>query len=276
LRAQPFPAARLLAAFFAAALLAAAPALAHFGMVIPSAPTVMESSASDISLEIKFWHPFENKGMDLAKPKALTVFFGGASQDALPSLVEARQDGFLAWTLPWKASRPGLTAFLMEPQPYWEPEEDKFIIHYTKAYVDAFGDDEGWWEPVGAKTEIVPRVRPGALYAGNVFTGVVLLDGQPVPGAEVEVELYPGPGLTGQAPYASMVTQVVLADESGAFHFAPTAPGWWGFAALSEAGYKLSQDGEDKDVELGAVLWLYFHQPRPASGQVRPASEPGQ
>jgi cobalt/nickel transport protein len=258
------PLAALLAVLALAAALPAATAMAHFGMVIPSAPTVMEMADSDINLEIKFWHPFENQGMSLAKPKAFTVFSGGQAQDALGALQEAKQGGFSTFTLPWKIARPGLYAFLMEPQPYWEPEEDKFIIHYTKAYVDAFGDDEGWSEPVGAKTEIVPRVRPGALYAGNVFTGLILLDGQPVPGGEVEVEWYPGPDLKGQAPYESLVTQVVQADGQGLFSFSPPAAGWWGFAALSDADYKLQQDGQDKDVELGAVLWLYFHEFQPA------------
>lgn len=256
------------AAILAAAIIAfclAAPAAAHFGMVIPSAPTVMETANSDITVEIKFWHPFENSGMNLVKPKAFTVIAGGQKQDALGALKESKQGEFQTWTLPWKIARPGLTVFAMEPEPYWEPQEDKFIIHYTKAYVDAFGDDEGWDAPVGLKTEIVPLIKPGALYAGNAFTGQVLVDGQPVPGAEVEVEWYPGPGKKGQAPYESMVTQVVKANNEGIFIFSPTAPGWWGFAALTDADYKLQQDGQDKDVELGGVLWLNFHEFQPAA-----------
>ena len=247
-----------------AAFWLAAPAMAHFGMIIPSAPTVMETADSEITLEIKFWHPFENNGLNLVKPKAFTVYANGQSKDALERLKESKQGEFTTCTLPWKIARPGLSAFVMEPQPFWEPEEDKFIIQYTKAYVDAYGDDEGWSEPVGVKTEIVPKIRPGALYSGNVFTGVVLMDGKPVPGSEVEVEWYPGPDKKGQAPYDSMITQVVIADDQGVFSFAPTAPGWWGFAALNEADYKLQQDGQDKDVELGGVLWLYFHEFKPA------------
>ena len=253
----------IIAAFASASLLSGI-AQAHFGMVIPSAPTVMETAAGDITVEIKFWHPFENNGMNLVKPKAFTVFAGGEAKDALGDLKAEKQRGFDTWTLPWKIARPGLSDFLLEPQPYWEPQEDKFIIHYTKAYVDALGDDEGWNEPVGAKTEIVPLIKPGALYAGNVFTGKILLDGKPVPGGEVEVEWYPGADKKGQAPFESMVTQVVEADEGGVFSFSPPVAGWWGFAALSDADYKLKQDGQDKDVELGAVLRLFFHEFQPA------------
>ncbi|MDR3153098.1 MAG: DUF4198 domain-containing protein [Deltaproteobacteria bacterium] len=245
--------------------LSSLPAAAHFGMVIPSKPTVMDAADSRVDLDIRFWHPFENAGMNLEKPASFKIYSGGQAADATGDLKEAKPSGFTAWTCSWKAARPGLAAFVLEPKPYWEPAEDKFIVHYTKAYVDAFGDDEGWNEPLGLKTEIVPRIRPGALYAGNAFAGKVLLDGKPVAGGEVEVEWYPGPDKKGDAPYESMVTQTLLTDENGNFAFSPPVPGWWGFAALSDADYKLQQEGADKDVELGAVLWVYFHEFRPAA-----------
>ena len=71
--------------------------------------------------------------------------------------------------------------FYMEPQPYWEPAEDTLIVHYTKTVVTAFGDDEGWDEEIGLKAEIVPLSKPFGLYAGNVFQGIVKLNGKPVP-----------------------------------------------------------------------------------------------
>jgi cobalt/nickel transport protein len=224
----------------------------------------METANADISIEVKFWHPFENSGMNLAEPKSFQVYTGGAATDLLTSLQKTQQAGFTTYKLDYKIAKPGEYAFVLEPQPYWEPQEDKFIIHYTKAYVDAFGDDEGWNEPLGLKTEIVPLVKPGALYAGNVFTGKVLLDGKPVAGGEVEVEWYPGPNSAGQAPFESMVTQVVLTDSEGNFNFAPPVAGWWGFAGLNSADYTLKEGSQDKEVELGAVLWLYFHEFKPA------------
>ncbi|MDR1486441.1 MAG: DUF4198 domain-containing protein, partial [Deltaproteobacteria bacterium] len=222
-----------LALGFFLAFLCTGGASAHFGMVIPSAPTVMDTADGDINVEIKFWHPFENSGMNLVKPKAFTVYASGEPTDALSSLVEGKQSGFTTWSLPYTIARPGLYAFALEPQPYWEPEEDCFIIHYTKAYVDAFGDDEGWNEPLGLKTEIVALTKPGGQYAGNTFIGRVLLDGKPVAASEVEVEWYPGLESAGEAPYESMVTQVVLTDDDGIFSYTPPAPGWWGFAALN-------------------------------------------
>ncbi|MDR1085099.1 MAG: DUF4198 domain-containing protein [Deltaproteobacteria bacterium] len=247
-------------------ILAPVPAWAHFGMLIPSVPTVMDSKDSTVTMDAKFWHPFENNGMDLVKPKSFQVYQGDQAADLLPSLKETKLGDHTTWRLSYKIERPGLYKFVMEPEPYWEPAEDCFIVHYTKVYVDAFGDDDGWNEPTpGLKTEIVPLIKPGGLYAGNTFVGRVLLDGQSAKNSEVEIEWYPGPGKAGQAPYESMVPQTVMTDEQGLFFYTPPTEGWWGFAGLNTADYKLPQEGQQKDVELGAVLWLYFHKFRDAT-----------
>jgi cobalt/nickel transport protein len=256
--------ARLFALALCFCLSGAAFAQAHFGMIIPSESTVMDAKNAAITLQLKFWHPFENMGMNLEKPASFQVFHDGKSTDLLPSLKESTEQGLRTWTGAFSINRPGLYAFAMEPKPYFEKEEDCFIIHYTKVYVDAFGDDDGWSEPLGLKTEIVPLIRPGALYAGNVFLGRVLVDGKPQPGAEVEVEWYPGPDKKGVAPYASMVTQTVKADDAGIFAYAAPREGWWGFAALQTAEEKMSFEGKEKDVELGAVLWVRFQAMLPA------------
>ena len=236
---------------------------AHFGMVIPSASTIMTAKDAGILVSLKFWHPFENAGMNLEKPSSFRVFHDGKAEDLLPALRENKEQGMRVWQVGYTFKRPGLYAFVMEPAPYFEKEEDCFIVHLTKVYVDAFGDDEGWSVPLGLKTEIVPLSRPGALYAGNVFRGQVLTGGKPLPGAEVEVEWYPGPDLRGVAPSPSMVTQAVKADEAGFFVFAAPQSGWWGFAALQGANYTLPYEGKEKKVELGAVLWVQFHKSLP-------------
>lgn len=234
-------------------------AQAHFGMVIPSKPTVMEMSEANLDLDIKFWHPFANIGMNMEKPKKFEVFWAGKSTDLTATLKESRLKGFEKWTADYKIAKPGLYVFAVEPAPYWEAEEDLFIIHYTKAYVNAFGDDEGWADPIGQPAEIVPLTNPTGLYEGGLFTGRVMLGGKAVAGAEVEVEWYPGPHKKGVAPNETMITQSVVADENGVFNFVAVRPGWWGFAALHEADYKIKRDGQDKSVELGGVVWVYFH-----------------
>ena len=80
--------------------------------------------------------------------------------------------------------------FFIEPAPYWEPAEQKMIVHYTKVVVDAFGAEDGWDARVGFPVEIEPLARPYGLWTGNTFRGIVLREGKPVPFATVEVEYY--------------------------------------------------------------------------------------
>ncbi|WP_022668356.1 DUF4198 domain-containing protein [Desulfospira joergensenii] len=230
---------------------------AHYGMVIPSDSMVMQDDARTVHVTASFSHPFEMIGMELVKPKIFSVLANGKNQDLLGSLKQTKVMGHTAWETDYKIKRPGVYMFYMEPKPYWEPAEDCFIIHYTKTVVTSFGDDEGWDGELGLKTEIVPLSKPFGLYDGNVFQGIVKMNGKPVPYAEVEIEYYNADHKY-EAPTDYMVTQTIKADGNGVFTYAAPKSGWWGFAALNEADFKLKQDGEEKGVELGAVIWIKF------------------
>ena len=235
------------------------PALAHYGMIIPSDPMISQEDGRSVDLTMSFSHPFELKGMELATPVAFAVTHEGATTDLMGSLEDAKIMDTQGYTLQYALERPGTYVFSMEPQPYWEPAEDAFIIHYTKTYVTAYGDDEGWDTELGLKTEIVPLSKPFGLWEHNVFQGIVKLDGAPVPYAEVEVEFLNAGGAA-TVPDELMITQTVKADADGVFTYAPPGHGWWGFAALNTADYTLPQDGTDKAVELGAVIWVHFEE----------------
>ena len=233
------------------------PASAHFGMVIPSDSMVMPDDNRAVSVTLSFSHPFEGIGMELVKPDHFSVTANGKSQDLLAKLEPVKVMGFPAWKADYTVKRPGAYLFAMVPQPYWEPAEDCYIVHYTKTVVAAFGDDEGWDTELGLKTEIVPLSKPFGLYGGNLFQGIVKVNGKPVPYAEVEVEYY-NENKTAHAPTDYMITQTVKADGNGVFSYAVPRSGWWGFAALSTSDEQMMLKNEKKDVELGAVIWVKF------------------
>ena len=237
---------------------------AHFGMVIPG-ENIITQEKKNTEFNLAFAHPFENIGMDLVKPKQFTVTAHGQTTDLTGSLQPATFIEHKAWKTSFPFKRPGVYQFAMEPTPYWEPAEDVSIIHYTKTIIGAYGDDEGWDEPVGLPTEIIPLLRPFGNYAGNSFTGQILLSGKPAAGAEIEVEFYDKKNSL-HAPSDYHVTQVIKADGNGIFNFTCPLAGWWGFAALSEADYTIKDpEGNEKGVEIGAVLWIYL-DPLPKSG----------
>jgi cobalt/nickel transport protein len=241
-------------------------AWAHFGTLTPSDDIVTQDDARTLTIQVKFIHPMEGHYMEMVKPKQFGVLHNGKKSDLLDSLKPAKGHGpdqsgnFTFWKANYKIRRPGDYTFFVEPSPYWEPAEDVFIVHYTKVCVNALGLEKGWDEPVGLETEIIPLTRPYGLWTGNLFTGRVLLKGQPVPNAEVEVEYLnesPDNPSVVEASSDPYVTQVVKADGAGVFSYAMPRAGWWGFAALNEASWKLKKDGQEKGVEIGAVYWVH-------------------
>lgn len=173
----------------------------------------------------------------------------------LGALRQVPHDGKSAWQAAFTPAEPGAYTFFVEPQPYWEPAEDKSIIHFAKVVVDAYGWGTDWDRLVGLPVEIEPLTRPYGLWTGNLFSGVVRAKGEPVPFVEVEVEWINDGSIT--PPGDAFITQIVKADERGVFHYAMPRAGWWGFAALVTADYTLPDPaGVEKPVELGGLIWV--------------------
>lgn len=231
---------------------------AHFGMVIPSTNVITQENRT-AEINLSFSHPFEMIGMKLEKPANFSVIVDGKI-DLTKTLKPAKVMDYDSWKTEFKFARPGVYQFVMEPQPYWEPAEDVSIIHYTKTIVAAYGAEQGWEKPAGLPAEIIPMLRPFGNYAGNSFVGQVIINGKPLAHSEVEVELY-NEQKKFTSPSDYHITQVIRADEDGIFSFTCPQAGWWGFAALTEADYTLKDPaGNDKGVEIGAVLWTYMDE----------------
>lgn len=233
---------------------ATVPAWAHFQEIIPSADVLPEGGS--VTVEMVFTHPVEGgPTMKMVAPAKMGVLTDGTVTDLLPDLKETPVNGKTAWTVTRDLDKPGASIFFVEPKPYWEPSENKYIVHYSKVVVDSYASGEGWDEMVGLPVEIQPLVRPTGLWTGNEFRGVVLKHGKPAPFAEIEVEFINDGSVT--PPNDAFVTQVIKADAAGTFSYAMPRAGWWGFAALLEGDQPMkSPDGKDVTVEEGALMWV--------------------
>lgn len=233
---------------------------AHFQEILPSTDILPDSGERSVTLSLVFTHPFEGGPvMDMGQPVRFGVLADGQHTDLRAALVKTPLDGKTAYEARYPIQAPGDYLFYVEPAPYWEPDERKYIVHLAKVVVD-FGSGEGWDKLVGLPVEIEPLVRPYGLWTGNQFRGIVRKQGKPVPFAPVEVEWVNDGSL--KAPADPFVTQVIKADAAGQFAYSMPRAGWWGFAALTEAPAPLQYQGKDKKVERGAVLWARFADPR--------------
>lgn len=234
----------------------AATVYSHFQVVVPSRDNVSPDDRT-VALEVIFTHPMAGGPvMEMRPPKRFGVLVGGRKSDLLASLKPKKVGGKTTYAATYKIQRPGDHVFYLEPAPYWEPAEQKMIVHYTKVVVNGFDSGEGWDELVGFPVEIEPLVRPNGLWTGNVFRGIVRKGGKPAPFAEIEVEYYNRDGAV-KAPGDAFVTQVIKADASGVFCYAMPRAGWWAFAALIDGDEKMKgPDGKMVDVELGALMWV--------------------
>lgn len=232
-------------------------ATAHFMAVIPNSDHITHKSGNKVTVEYKFMHPFEQTYMEMGKPQKAGIVLKGKDTDVTEKLHSMKYAGHQGWKLETEIKRPGDYLFYVDPEPYFEPAEGKFIRHQTKVTISAYGQEEGWDELVGFKAEIRPLVRPYGLWAGNLFSGQVLMEGKPVADAEIEVEYY-NEGSKLKVPYDSMITQVIKADSNGIFHYTMPHKGWWAFAALLEDDEQVKnpEDGKMYPVELGAVFWV--------------------
>jgi cobalt/nickel transport protein len=245
-------------------------AMAHFVLLLPSDDIVTLEENHTLKLKVVFTHPMEGgPTMEMVKPQAFGVYVNGKRFNLLsqlkpmklpvfpvwhPEAKEYKGKTATAWQISYTLKRPGDYQFYVIPQPYFEPAEEKFIWQMTKVVVDAFGAEEGWDERIGLQAEIIPLTRPYGLWAGNVFRGLVLMNGKPAPNLEVEVEYYNVDGKV-HAPEDCMVTQVVKTDANGIFSYTIPWAGWWGFSVLGDGGMK-TYKGKQYPVEMDAVIWI--------------------
>jgi cobalt/nickel transport protein len=102
----------------------------------------------------------------------------------------------------------------------------------------------GWDSMVDQQTEIIPYMRPYGMEEGFVFAGKALYNGEPLAGADVEVEIYhdleAGIEIVEQAeelfPYdAPMVfTRLTRSNADGEFMYTLDEPGIWFVGATME------------------------------------------
>ncbi len=249
-----------------AALVAAAPASAHFQLIYTPESNIAEPG--DVPAKLVFWHPFENgHAMDMGPVLEFYAINRGKRVDLKDSLepitFQGATNAAKAFSAVVPVRRSGDYVVVAVPSPYYEESEDIYIQQVTKSVLNLRQVPTDWVEPVGLPTEIVPLNKPYNVIAGSTFSGRVLSDGQPVAGAEIEVEYIAAAPLmeenkAGAAAVGPMPGGAVslITNEEGEFTFGIPRAGVWGFAAL---GTGPAKEHEGKELSQDAVLWVQAH-----------------
>ncbi|WFS61624.1 DUF4198 domain-containing protein [Pseudodesulfovibrio thermohalotolerans] len=249
-------------------------ALAHFMVVYT--PEIALDAGQDVDMRIVFTHPAEaGHTMDMGGVEEFYVMKqrGDAAAKKVDLMQYVKE---IDWKNPESANKAfsalipkkemrsmGDYVFIMKPGYYMEEEEGVYMQQITKLILNVGGIPGNWAEPVGLPCEIVPLIKPYAVWTGNVFKAQVLSDGKPVANAEVEVEYMSHmPDLKANAmpaessvkyPHDSFVTQTIFTDANGYITFGIPKAGWWGFAAL---GVGPDKEYKGKELSQDAVIWV--------------------
>lgn len=231
---------------------------AAIGLLLPSDDMVAQDEPASLTLHIRLLDPITRSFRELGKPQRFGVQHLGEQTDLLVSLKPEQPARPLLWRSDFTVKRAGDHTYAAEFAPHWDSVEDQFIVHYAKLCVNAFGLEEGWDEPAGLEAEIVPLTRPYGLWTGSLFSGQILVDGEPAPYAAIEV-IWLGDTPDAPSPLAVAAasrSQKLRADANGVFHAALPRAGWWGFAATLDADRTLPKGGEEKPVALVTSYWV--------------------
>lgn len=247
----------------AAALSLSAASHAHFQLMYT--PESQLEKPATIDMKLVFGHPMDNGHvMNMAQPEEFFVLFKDQKTDLLKDLKKITWTGHDntadAYQIDYKIRRNGDYIFGLVPAPYYEKGEDIYIQQITKRYINKGAMPTGWEEPLGLKTEIVPKVKPYQVFAGSTFTGQLLSEGKPAAGVECEIE-FMNTDIDSKAnafgkdthrePPASAI--VAITDDNGMFTFGIPKAGKWGFACL---GAGPDTEFEGKELSQDAVLWI--------------------
>ena len=243
----------------------AIPAMAQAHFLLEYTPDTMIDAPGDVPVKLIFWHPFENGHvMDLELPEEFYMIHNGEKTDLKGTLKPVEFTGEENSGAAFKGSVPvkrsGDYVLATVPVPYYEASEDIYIQQITKAFLNRNELPTDWMNPVGLPTEIIPLNKPYNVIAGGPFTGLVVANGEPVAGAEIEIEYMAAePDMDSAASSAPTVSPmaggsvVAVSDADGYFTFGVAKAGYWGFAAL---GSGPATEHEGKELSQDAVIWI--------------------
>jgi cobalt/nickel transport protein len=249
-------------------------AFAHFQMLYT--PDFALDKGKSIEIRHIFTHPFEDKQTlnmgeqhDTKVLAPIEEFYVINKRKKTPLSTKLQSIKFQgntnkghAYSMKYKARKMGDHVFILKPAPFYDKTQDMYIQQTVKSIVNIAGAPTNWDKTIGLNTEIIPLVKPYAIWEGSNFTGIVTAQGKAVPYASIDIT-YLNRDINLQnnsmgkdkikAPNKVFSTLTIKANQNGEFTFTIPKAGFWGFCAtnlIQNKHYK------NKKLRQDALIWV--------------------
>lgn len=223
---------------------AAAPAAAHYHILLPDKPAA--KTGEQVTFTFQFGHPFEHQLFETQLPHAVyAVAPDGTKIDLAAKLEKVQVDGadgkkVTGYRFAFVPERRGdyhvvavAPPMNVEGEPAPLQDVAKVVLHVQTQN----GWDRHPIAPSGRAVETLPLTRPYGLRPGMAFQVEVEEPteggGQPIPRALVEIERY-NPAPPKDLPPDEHITRTVRTSRAGTATATLTEPGWWGLTAVRD------------------------------------------
>lgn len=249
-------------------------AYAHFQMLYT--PNLALEKGKYIQIRQVFTHPFEDKyTLNMGKQHDSNEFLeveefyviNKKKKTDLKSTLKAIQfkgnvNSGHAYESKYKARKMGDHIMILKAAPFYEENQDIYIQQIVKTIINVAAAPTNWSDDLKLEAEIVPLVKPYAIWEGSNFAGIVKAQGKAVPYANVDItylnrDVDINNNSMGKdkikASNKVFITLSLKANKNGEFNFTIPKAGFWAFSAqdLNKGktfkGKKLKQD---------ALIWV--------------------
>ena len=178
----------------------AAPAQAHFNMLMPQTPSAKKGE--EVVFVYQWGHPYEHELFDAPPPDSVVVLSpDGQDADVTESLEKIgvpAGDGkkVAAYQFRFTPDQRGDYVFLLQTPPVWMAEDDEFLQDNVKVVLHVQAQ-KGWDGAVHTEFELMPLTRPYGLEPGMAFRAE-LQDPEGRPNARAAILRNPLAGAVGR------------------------------------------------------------------------------
>jgi len=243
--------------------IAAARGFAHFNIILPADYGVWQARKGEqVKYRFIWGHGYEHIWFDATLPdEFVAIAPSGGKTDLKGALAPIKVKGadgkeYRAYEFAYTPRERGDHILAMKAAMLWDEEAGVFLQDFAKSVLHV-QDKLNWDRKVGHKLELVPLSRPYGLQKGGTIQMMVLLDGKPLPGCEVEFEKFqPACPDEDDLPGEEFITYEAKSDPNGIVTFGLTEEGWFALTAVRDSGKKIEKEGHEGDLVYRATFWI--------------------